>query len=36
MEKLDYKGLAAKLFCWGMFALIGILFFKYLLIFLKI
>lgn len=30
MEKLDYKGLAAKLFCWGMFALIGILFFKYL------
>lgn len=29
MDKIDYKGLAAKLFCWGIFALIGIIFFKY-------
>ncbi len=30
MEKVDYKGLAAKLFCFCIFALIGVLFFKYL------
>ncbi len=30
MEKTDYKGLASKLFCWSIFALIGVLFFKYL------
>ncbi len=30
MEKTDYKELASKLFCWSIFALIGILFFKYL------
>ena len=30
MEKIDYKGLAAKLFCFGVFAFIGFLFFKYL------
>lgn len=29
MDKIDYKGLAAKLFCWCIFALIGIIFFKY-------
>ena len=31
MEKIDYRGLAAKLFCFSVFALIAILFFKYLL-----
>ncbi len=30
MEKTDYKGLAAKLFCFGIFALIILVFFKYL------
>lgn len=30
MEKTDYKNLASKLFCWAIFALIGMLFFKYL------
>lgn len=30
MGKTDYKELASKLFCWCVFALIGILFFKYL------
>lgn len=30
MEKIDYKNLAAKLFCLCVFVLIGILFFKYL------
>ncbi len=30
MDKIDYKELASRLFCFGIFALIGILFFKYL------
>lgn len=30
MEKIDYKGLAAKLFCFSVFTLLGVLFFKYL------
>lgn len=30
MEKTDYKGLAAKLFCFGIFALLILVFFKYL------
>lgn len=30
MGKTDYKELAAKLFCFSIFALVGILFFKYL------
>lgn len=30
MEKIDYKHLASKLFCWLFFALLTLLFFKYL------
>ena len=30
MEKTDYKSLASKLFCWGIFAMLGFLFFRYL------
>ena len=30
MGKIDYKSLASKLFCWGIFAIIGFLFFKYI------
>lgn len=30
MERIDYKDLASKLFCWSIFVLIGFLFFNYL------
>ena len=29
MEKTDYKSLAAKLFCWCVLAILGVVFFKY-------
>lgn len=30
MGKIDYKSLASKLFCWGIFVIIGLLFFRYI------
>lgn len=34
MEKIDYKDLAAKLFCFAIFGVLGVLFLKYLFVYL--